>query len=221
MRELKQLDSSVSKKKGGAKKTQGTVSLSYSAFYLSCLTFLILPVFIFCLGYLRPLIGITLTVCFLGMSAISVMECMKDPDGNRLEDQAEMISIPVKFLIIFAITAVAVSLITGVGEYVFTLQDHPYRRAILKDLVDYDWPVIYNYSTQTNPEVIRIFGLVSGERAFSYYFVYWLPAALIGKMFGFGAANVALVIWNSIGVFLGFIAMCAINKRFSYAMPFL
>ena len=221
MRELSQLDNKVQKRKDSVTEKQGTLSISYRAFYAACLIFLVLPVIIFCLGYLRPLIGITLMLCFAGMSAISVMECMNDPEGNKLEKQAEMINVPVKFLIVFAVTAVAVSLITGVGEYVFTLQDHPYRRAILKDLVNYEWPVIYNYNTQTNPEVIKIFGMVSGERAFSYYFIYWLPAALIGKLFGFGAANVSLVIWNSAGIFLGFIAMCAINKRFSYAMPFL
>ena len=221
MRELRQLDNTVHKRTDSLTKKQGCISFSYRAFFFACLAFLILPVIIFCLGYLRPLVGITLMICFAGMCAISVMECMTDPSGNKLEKQDKMIQIPVRFLIIFAITAVAVSVITGVGEYVYTLQDHPYRRAILKDLVDYDWPVVYNYNTQTNPEVIRIFGMVSGERAFSYYFVYWLPAALIGKLFGFGAANIALLIWNSIGLFLGFIAMCAINKRFSYAMPFL
>lgn len=183
--------------------------------------FLLLPVIIFCIGYLRPLMGITLTICFAGIAALSVMECLRKTDGTVLDRGGTMIEIPVKYLVVFAITAVLVSLITGVGEYVFTLQDHPYRRAILRDLIDYKWPVIYDYSTQTNPEVIKIFGIVSGERAFSYYFVYWLPAAVIGKLFGFGTANAALLIWNSIGLFLGFVAMCAVNKRFSYAMPFL
>ena len=221
MRELRQLDNTVRKRKESVTGKRGTLSISYRAFYAACLIFLVLPVIVFCLGYLRPLIGITLMLCFAGMCAISVMECMDDPEGNKLEKQTEMINVPLRFLIVFAVTALAVSLITGVGEYVFTLQDHPYRRAILKDLVNYEWPVIYNYNTQTNPEVIKIFGMVSGERAFSYYFIYWLPAALVGKLFGFGAANAALVIWNSAGIFLGFIAMCAINKKFSYAMPFL
>ena len=221
MRELSQLDKSAPKRKDSVTKKTGTVSVSYRAFYAACLIFLTLPVIIFCLGYLRPLIGITLMLCFAGMCAISIMECMNGPDGSRLEKQASVIEIPVKFLILFAVTAVVVSLVTGVGEYVFTLQDHPYRRAILRDLVNYEWPVIYNYNTQTNPEVIKIFGIVSGERAFSYYFVYWLPAAAAGKLLGFEAANIVLLIWNSTGIFLGFIAMCAINKRFSFAMPFL
>lgn len=220
MRELTNLDNKVQKrKKNDAAK--GMVSLGYPEFYCCCLLFLALPVIIFCLGYLRPLIGITLALAFAGMCAISVMECLKSPDGSQLSRQDTVINMPVKFIVILAVAAVVVSLVTGVGEYVFTLQDHPYRRAILKDLVDYNWPVIYDYSTQTNPEVINIFRMASGERAFSYYFVYWLPAALIGKLFGFTAANVALVIWNSIGIFLGFVAMCAINKRNSYAMPFL
>lgn len=226
MREVQDLDSGKkvrkNKKSTGAHvPSKGTVTLSYRVFFLICIMFLMLPVLIFCLGYLRPLIGITLAVAFAGMTAISVMECMKAPDGTELEKSTGDILIPVKYLIVFAVAAVAVSLITGVGEYVYTLQDHPYRRAILNDLVNYKWPVIYNYDTQTNPEVIKIFGLVSGERAFSYYFVYWLPAAVIGKLLGIGAANIALLIWNSIGIYLGFIAMCVVNKRFSYAMPFL
>ena len=224
MKENSNLDNQVQKKNkrsAVSAHSKGAVSLSYRGFFCACLLFLVIPVIIFCLGYLKPLIGFTLAVCFAGMTAISLMDCMKDPDGNPLDKRNTAIEIPLKYLIVFIMTAVVVSLITGVGEYVYTLQDHPYRRAILRDLTDYEWPVIYNYSTQTNPEVIKIFGIVSGERAFSYYFVYWLPAALIGKLFGFGAANLALLIWNSIGLFLSFIAMCAINKRCSYAMPFL
>lgn len=227
MRELQNLDGGKQVQKSKKDNTKeigsskGMVSVSYRVFFLSCLLFLVLPVIIFCLGYLRPSIGITLAVAFSGMAVIAVLDCMKSPEGKELDSREKEILIPVKYLIMFAIAAVAVTLVTGVGEYVYPLQDHPYRRAILNDLINYKWPVVYNYSTQTNPEVREIFGLVSGERAFSYYFVYWLPAALIGKLLGFGAANVALVIWNSLGIFLGFIAMCAVNKRFSAAMPFL
>ena len=227
MREIQNLDTKKQVQKNKKNKTvetgssKGTVSVSCRVFFLICILFLLLPVIIFCLGYLRPSIGITLAVAFSGMAAIAVLDCLKAPDGKKIDERNKAILIPVKFLIMFAIAAVAVSLITGVGEYVYPLQDHPYRRAILNDLINYKWPVVYNYNTQTNPEVIEIFGLVSGERAFSYYFVYWLPAALIGKIMGFGAANVALVIWNSLGIFLGFVAMCAVNKRFSSAMPFL
>lgn len=223
MREIQNLDNKAQKKKSPAKNgsSKGSVSVSYKVFFLASLLFLVIPVIIFCLGYLRPLIGFTIAVCFAGMTFIAFLDCMKDPDGKLLDKRDSVIEIPVRYLVMFAVCAVLVSLITGVGEYVFTLQDHPYRRAILRDLVNYDWPVIYNYNTQTNPEVIKIFGIVSGERAFSYYFVYWLPAAVIGKLFGFEAANAALFIWNSIGVFLGFVAMCAINKRCSAAMPFL
>lgn len=225
MREIQNLGNTVQKKNksvtGKNVSSKDTVSLSYKSFFCICLMFLLLPVIIFCLGYLKTGFGIVLSFCFAGIAAISVMECQQKPDGTALSKADTMIEIPVKYLVIFAVTAVVVSIVTGVGEYVFTLQDHPYRRAILKDLIDYKWPVIYDYSTQTNPEVIKILGYVSGERAFSYYFVYWLPAAVIGKLFGFGAANAALLIWNSIGLFLGFIAMCAVNKRYSYAMPFL
>ena len=151
MREIQNLDSKAQKKKSPAQSgsSKGTVSVSYKVFFLASLLFLVIPVILFCLGYLRPLIGFTLAVCFAGMTAIAFFDCVKDADGNLLDKQSIMIEIPVRYLVIFAVSAVLVSLITGVGEYVFTLQDHPYRRAILRDLVNYDWPVIYNYNTQT------------------------------------------------------------------------
>ena len=147
-------------------------------------------------------VGIPLTLIFGGIVLYAVSDCLNDPNGIKLSRQDTDLKVPVSYLIGFAVTALAVSFIAGVGEYICTVQDHAYRRAILRDLIDYDWPVIYNYSTQTNPEVKEIFGIASGERAFSYYFIYWMPAALAGKMFGFEAGNFALFLWNSIGIFL-------------------
>ena len=227
MKELKQIgDVSKGKApKGGSRKGSShekkTVTVSFPWLYASIVLFLTVPLFMFFLGYLRLSVGIPLTLIFGGIVLYCVSDCLNDPDGVKLSKQEKDLKIPVSCVIGFAVTALALSLVSGVGEYVFTIQDHPYRRAILRDLIDYDWPVIYNYSTQTNPEVRSIFGIASGERAFSYYFIYWMPAALAGKMFGFEFGNFVLFLWNSLGIFLSLIASCAAIKRFTAWVPFL
>lgn len=227
MKEVKQIGDS-SKKKAKKEKLQKrsprdtkTITVPFAWLYASILLFLTVPLFMFFLGYLKLTVGIPLTLIFGGIVLYAVSDCMNDPDGVKLSGSENSIEIPISYLIGFAVTAVAVSIVSGVGEYIFTLQDHEYRRAILRDLIDYDWPVIYNYSTQENPEVRQIFGMASGNRAFSYYFIYWLPAALAGKMFGFGFGNLVLLIWNSIGIFLSFVAACVAIKRFTPWVPFL
>ena len=150
-----------------------------------------------------------------------MIDCLNDPNGRKLSRYDNDLKIPVSYLAGFAVTALALSFVSGTGEYIFTIQDHEYRRAILRDLVNYDWPVIYNYSTQTNPDVINFFGLASGQRAFTYYFIYWMPSALAGKMFGFEFANVVLLIWNALGIFLSFLTASVALKRCTAAVPFM
>ena len=226
MKELKQIGDSS---KGKASKSNTTkrsprdtkyVTLSYPWLFTFIILFLTIPLFIFFLGYLRLAVGIPLTLIFAGIVFYAVSDCLNNAEGRKLDRSDTDIKIPVSYLIGFAVTALAISFISGVGEYIYTLQDHQFRRAILRDLINYDWPVIYDYSTQTNPEVVQIFGIAAGKRAFSYYFLYWMPAALAGKVFGFGFGNFVLFIWNSIGIFLSLITASAVIKKFTAWVPF-
>ena len=226
MKELKQIGDSS---KGKASKSNTTkrsprdtkyVTLSYPWLFTFIILFLTIPLFIFFLGYLRLAVGIPLTLIFAGIVFYAVSDCLNNAEGRKLDRSDTDIKIPVSYLIGFAVTALAISFISGVGEYIYTLQDHQFRRAILRDLIDYEWPVIYDYSTQTNPEVVQIFGIAAGKRAFSYYFLYWMPAALAGKVFGLGFGNFVLFIWNSVGIFLSLITASAVIKKFTAWVPF-
>ena len=195
MKEVKQIgDASKSKQKAAGTKRQPSkekkiITIPYPWLYASAVLFLTIPLFMFFLGYLRLAVGIPLTVIFAGILMFCISDCLNDADGRKLIKQDHDLQIPLSYLVGFAVTALLLSFISGAGEYIYTLQDHAFRRAILRDLINYDWPVIYDYKTQTNPEVIEVFGIASGTRAFSYYFIYWMPAALIGKIFGFEAGN--------------------------------
>lgn len=196
------------------------ITIPFKTFWALSLGFLALPVVIFFTGYLRYYVGIPLALLFILAFVLSVRDCTKDQEKKLLSKDDTAIRIPLGYLIGFAVTAVVLSLVSGVGEFIFTLNDHPYRRAIMNDLVNYKWPVIYDYSTQTNPDVIKEIGRTSGTYAFMYYFTYWLPAALVGKLFGSVAANVALMLWNAAGIFLTFVGVSKIIGRASFTVPF-
>ena len=225
MKEVAQLGNKPKKKTSDrGRKSSGeakTITIPYPWIFASALLFLTVPLFMFFMGYLRLSVGIPLTLIFAGIVLFSVSDCLNDPNGRKLSRYDNDLKIPVSYLAGFAVTALALSFVSGTGEYIFTIQDHEYRRAILRDLVNYDWPVIYNYSTQTNPDVINFFGLASGQRAFTYYFIYWMPSALAGKMFGFEFANVVLLIWNALGIFLSFLTASVALKRCTAAVPFM
>ena len=223
MKEVKQLGNTSKKtdtKKVRSSKEVKSITLPYPWIFASVVLYLTIPLFMFFMGYLRLSVGIPLTLIFAGIVLFSVSDCLNDPNGKKLSREDFDLKIPVSYLLGFALTAILVTFLSGVSEYIYTIQDHAFRRAILKDLIDYDWPVIYNYSTQTNPEVREIFGMASGECSFTYYFIFWMPAALSGKMFGFGAGNFVLFMWSALGVFLSFITASAAIKKVSTAVPF-
>ena len=225
MKEVKQLGDTSKTKRTGPKerssKEAKSITIPYPWLYASIVLFLTIPLFMFFLGYLKLEVSIPLTLIFAGIVLYCVSDCMNGPDGNKNWGSDKDLKIPLSYLIGFAVTALAVSFVSGAGEYIYTLQDHEYRRAILRDLINYDWPVIYNYNTQTNPEVIKIFGMASGQRAFSYYFIYWMPAALAGKAFGFNVGNFVLYLWNSIGIFICLLSTSAVIKKVTAWVPFI
>ena len=195
------------------------INISYKLFFTLAVIYLALPVVIFFLGYLKLVFGLIFTAIVAIAAILAIRDCTKNPDGNKLELKSD-ISFPLSFIIAAVIFAFIVTITNGVGEYVWAPFDHAYRRAILNDLINYKWPIIYDPATQTNPEVIEILNLQNNQ-GFVYYFTYWLPAAVVGKLLGFDAGNITLVIWNALGIFLTLIGMCKYIKKASYGTLFM
>ena len=204
----------------GRKTEKPGVIIPFRLWYGLTVGFLVLPVIVFLTGYLRWYVGIPLTICMILFSVITIYECTKPAGGKTLlESNIKGIKIPLGYLIGFAVFAVFLAYFSGVGEFIYSLQDHAIRRATLTDLVNYKWPVIYDYSTQTNPDVIKEIGKTSGKTALMYYFTYWMPAALAGKLFGRTAADVFLMLWTAIGIFLTLLGMAKLNGRACVTQP--
>ena len=147
--------------------------------------YLLIPVILFCMGWLNVIA--TIVVCLIIVAGfISIWRCLP------LKDMFEFRKLDFLFML------VALGLwiwLSGVGGYAFQNWDHHSRNAVFRDLINYPWPVVYHFQ----PSVSSQFGIPS-TLIMSYYFGFWLSSALIGKIWGWGAANFVLFLWTYVGI---------------------
>ena len=167
------------------------MKIKYSFFVLLAFIFLALPVTVFYWGFLKLIWSVVFTAATFAAGFFLVRDTAK---ADR-----EITVRPLLF-VSAALFCMIWAFFSGIGEFTWTTADHTVRAAVLNDLVEYDWPVFYDLSTQSNPAVKEALG---GETvAFAYYFTFWLIPSLIGKVFGITAARAALVLWGGLGLFL-------------------
>lgn len=165
--------------------------ISYRSLFAAASIYLILPLIIFFFAFVKIIWAVPLTVLFAGAAVLAYRSIGKE----------KYINVSIVYVLVAAILCCAWAYIAGIAEFAWTTPDHTARYAILNDLVNYDWPVFYDLSQQSNPAVRDILG--TGETvAFAYYFFFWLVPALIGKAFGLFAGRVALIIWSGLGLLL-------------------
>lgn len=144
-----------------------------------------LPVLIFFFGWLN-------FVPALIFSALFVMVLIRNRQNN-----IELFSFRRTDIVLSSFIILIWIFLSGIGGYSFQNWDHHSRNALFHDLIDYPWPVVYDLPEQTAVEFS-----VSPNFLLSYYFGFWLPAALVGKLLGWGAANFFLFLWSFIGLAL-------------------
>lgn len=92
---------------------------------------------------------------------------------------------------------------SGIGKFVYQNEDHPFRNGIFNLLVESDWPVVSSGVLPGN----------ASKSALIYYIGFWMPSALVGKLFGLDAGYCAQALWAFIGIVLVYYLICARNKR--------
>ena len=164
------------------------ITIPYRYITALSLGYLVLPICIFFLTWLKWYIGILSTAVLL-TGYISLLK-------KTYKNNKDVIKISVVHFILIAVFLALWVWTTGIGNFFVSSYDHPWRIAIFRDLIDYSWPVIY-------PET---------GNALVYYFCYWLVPALIGKLCGWTAGNIALLIWTYLGLLLVFMMLSYICK---------
>ncbi|MBR1391638.1 MAG: hypothetical protein IJ567_09420 [Lachnospiraceae bacterium] len=147
------------------------------------LCYLLFPQILFEVIAFRPLFAVVV----LCISIIIVFF-----SGKRLPQFDYTVEIPVYVLIVSEALIIFVFIISGMGGIAGAqTSDYIRSNAVLADLVNNKWPVVYN--EDNNISVLN------------YYIAYFVPGAAIGKLFGhsFHAAEIATLIWSIIGMSLG------------------
>lgn len=160
--------------------------------------YIIFPFFLFCIGWLRWYYG-------LGMVAILVISfflAVKNSEVRNSDAWKHRYSILLAVIIISVIV-----FFSGIGMFSYQVEDNYTRNVLFRDLVTHRWPYRLN-------ETGNIPGL-NGPVLYIYYIEYWLPAALIGKVFGFFAANVFFYLWTVAGMGLAYYFICRLLRRYS------
>lgn len=141
------------------------------------LVYLAIPAALFLYGWFTPWVALPLV--------LGIFYCIYTLPSFKVA--------PLPKRVLFALLACIVAwvFISGIGGFVFQNPDHPYRNAVLRDLVENEWPVIYSDSAAED-----------GRSLLCYYFAYWLPSAIVGKAAGLAWAQCFLFVWSVVGVFL-------------------
>ncbi|MBP3821509.1 hypothetical protein J6G99_07700 [bacterium] len=152
--------------------------------------YILLPILIFFAGYcniLTSFIGI-LMICIFGL-----LLCKNTPQlwipSNRKEWALIMLILIISLVWVYS---------SGIGALVFQNLDHNCRNPIFEHLVENTWPVL------------------SADKQYilTYYIGFWLPSALIGKIFNsIQIGYYFQIIWATFGVFLTFYYILASLKK--------
>jgi hypothetical protein len=164
---------------------------------LGAYSFLFIPIVIFCIGFLKWFVGIPISL-LLGLVILKVAKKSKD-QGEIHIGKGELIG---------GIVIVLVWVwLSGIGGFAYQNHDFNNRNALLRDLVNFRWPVYYLHlpGAQATAKQPPLYAMI-------YYMGYFLPAALFGKILGLNAAFIFLYVWTLIGVFYVILLMKKILK---------
>lgn len=164
-----------------------------SIFIIACL-YLSVPIIILLLFWFKWYISIPATIFIL----FAVWCLIKRYKCKTKEEYKNIFNIK-KLAIIFVIIII-VNVMSGSGGIFFQNWDYSGRNAILHDLIDNKWPVKYDYSNLEYESST----IGSDEGILSYYFAYFLPSAMIGKISNFKIASLFMLLWQTLGTVLFF-----------------
>ena len=142
------------------------------------LGYLALPMLCFLLGWVKLAFALPL----MAMLVYLLLRWSGDIKTGDSDERFGTAAIAVCMLVALLWTAAS-----GVGGFGHQNGDYSKHNAVFKALIVYDWPVLFGESE---------------SQSLVYTFGYYLPAAVVGKLFGWAVGNYAIFAWTWAGVCL-------------------
>lgn len=174
------------------------MTLSSRKIYFAGLTFLAIPLLIWSFSWLKA----PYFVLVAGLLIVGMILIWERIDAKTFRSSDINISIPL--IVGISVAILLWCILGGHGGFLYQSSDWNARNAILRDLITYDWPVVYE-----------------NDSALCYYFGFWLLPALFGKLclwmnlgleIAWIIANIALLFWAALGVFLAIMLFLQLVK---------
>ncbi len=158
------------------------------------LWYLTLPVVIFFISWLRAPYNFIFSTVIIGVGLKYSLDVSRSCTHK---------SVNYRYVILTLGLSVVFAMLSGAGGFVWQKPDWTKHNVVLNDLIQYRWPV--NYGP----------GAYVGETTLVYYVAYYLPAALVGKLFGWRAGEIGLFVQSLLGLFI-FAQLLGGLTRFSW-----
>ena len=156
-----------------------------------------IPVYLFVLTWTK----LPLALAFIAMTGALAYRIFRHC-GKAEDDQRRVIYMHPAVFIISVMFLFLIGYFAGWGRFVNQAGDWNKHNAILRDLVRRPWPVYYIKGNE--------------HSMLSYYIAQYLVPGAIGKVFNsFRVAEIALYIWNEIGLILVYISIVLYFKTSS------
>jgi len=174
--------------------------------------YLLLPFTIFIVGWCKWFVWIP-GILILGLCFYRMYRRLDDNDteSGRAFEKLFTGRNTIKWIVVLVLITVW-TILSGIGGFVFQNEDHTYRNALFSMLVNYEWPVKADVFFE-NKGIIQTRGLI-------YYIGFWMPAAIVGKLFGIQTGYFFQVVWAVTGIFLFYCEVCLFRKKFD-VWPFI
>ncbi len=160
------------------------------------LLYLALPWALFFWGWLKT----PLALIFLLLLSFPLLTLFREA---RAANRTDLPPLAWGKLAVLCLLALFLLGLSGVGGMGYQDTDWFKHNAVLKDLVTLSWPVYYH-------------GTMESVISLVYYFAWYLPAALAGKLAGWLVANQFLFAWSLVGLILALLWFWALNRKQSF-----
>ncbi len=167
----------------------------YNLLQTTSLLYISIPTIIFLIGWLKPIYSIPLVLLIILGLYFSIKSAWNfsfiSPSESIHKEKPKLINNPL-FFHLFALILVVISVLySGVGGFAIQDADYMKHNGFFLDLTKYSWPLAYENT-----------GVDDAPRILNTYLAYYLPSALLGKLFGFSFAYFFSFIWVCLGLYL-------------------
>ncbi len=181
--------------------------------------YITLPIAIFCFGWLKLPLAFVCTAFLAYFAWKQFSTLTEDADWLDFVQKADKTcSGKAVFWIAVCLLSALWVYLSGIGDFCFQNFDFRHRNAIFRDLAEQPWPVLIDLGKES--DIVReICG--SGTVALSYYFSWWLPPALVSKIFHLGddARNLVLYAWAVLGIVEVMYLLCRKLRKCLWWIP--